>query len=174
MKKLKFILLGAALAALAIPSVASADVVRHQEQTATFTVEQPRGATGQFDSIWKHDAKVKVNPCDGTFTGTVNVTDGQSSTTAWTETIAGSFGDDTISFETVPNAGATFKVVNAPYNTSVIAESTWTQNIIEMKTSKPVVKNSSDYKNHGQYVKAMGGGDDAAHSCIGMPVNSSK
>ena len=65
-------------------------------------------------------------------------------------------------------------MVNAPYNTSVIAESTWTQNIIEMKTSKPVVKNSSDYKNHGQYVKAMGGGDDAAHSCIGMPVNSSK
>ena len=33
---------------------------------------------------------------------------------------------------------------------------------------------SSNYKNHGQYVKAMGGGDDAAHSCIGMPINSSK
>jgi hypothetical protein len=33
---------------------------------------------------------------------------------------------------------------------------------------------SSNYKNHGHYVKAMGGGDDAAHSCIGMPINSSK
>jgi hypothetical protein len=29
---------------------------------------------------------------------------------------------------------------------------------------------SSNYKNHGQYVKAMGGGADAAHSCIGMPI----
>ena len=25
-----------------------------------------------------------------------------------------------------------------------------------------------------EYVKAMGGGDDAAHSCIGMPINSNK
>ena len=33
---------------------------------------------------------------------------------------------------------------------------------------------SSNYKNHGQYVKAMGGGDDAAHWCIGMPINSNQ
>ena len=31
---------------------------------------------------------------------------------------------------------------------------------------------SSNYKNHGEYVKAMGGGSDAAHSCIGKPINS--
>ena len=31
---------------------------------------------------------------------------------------------------------------------------------------------TTDYKNHGQYVKAMGGGADAAHSCIGMPIQS--
>jgi len=31
---------------------------------------------------------------------------------------------------------------------------------------------STAYKNHGEYVAAMGGGADAAHSCIGMPVNS--
>lgn len=28
----------------------------------------------------------------------------------------------------------------------------------------------SAYANHGAYVTAMGGGDDAAHSCIGMPI----
>ena len=33
---------------------------------------------------------------------------------------------------------------------------------------------SSNYKNHGQYVKTQGGGDDAAHSCIGMPINSNQ
>ena len=31
---------------------------------------------------------------------------------------------------------------------------------------------STDYKNHGDYVSSMGGGDDAAHSCIGMPVGA--
>jgi len=28
----------------------------------------------------------------------------------------------------------------------------------------------STYKNHGDYVSSMGGGSDAAHSCIGMPM----
>jgi hypothetical protein len=34
MKKMKFIIAGAALMALAVPSIASADVQRHQEQKA--------------------------------------------------------------------------------------------------------------------------------------------
>jgi hypothetical protein len=29
---------------------------------------------------------------------------------------------------------------------------------------------STDYRNHGEYVSSMGGGSDAAHSCIGMPM----
>jgi hypothetical protein len=29
---------------------------------------------------------------------------------------------------------------------------------------------TSNYKNHGDYVSSVGGGSDAAHSCIGMPV----
>ncbi len=28
----------------------------------------------------------------------------------------------------------------------------------------------SNFKNHGDYVSSVGGGSDAAHSCIGMPV----
>ena len=170
----KFVIAGMAIAMLAVPAVASADVERYQEQTATFTVEQPRGTVGQYGSVWKHDFKVKINPCDNTFSGTGNITDGQSDSVVWTESITGSFGDNTVSFATVPNAGATFKVTDAPYGESVIAESTWTQNIIEMKASKPVVTSTTNYKNHGQYVKAMGGGNDAAHSCIGMPINSNK
>ena len=27
------------------------------------------------------------------------------------------------------------------------------------------------WKNHGEYVAAQGGGSDAAHSCIGMPIS---
>ena len=29
---------------------------------------------------------------------------------------------------------------------------------------------STNFKNHGEYVSSMGGGADAAHSCIGMPM----
>ena len=31
-----------------------------------------------------------------------------------------------------------------------------------------------ELQDHGQYVKAMGGGDGAASSCIGMPINSNQ
>jgi hypothetical protein len=32
---------------------------------------------------------------------------------------------------------------------------------------------TSDHKNYGARVSSQGGGADAAHSCIGMPINSS-
>jgi hypothetical protein len=59
---------------------------------------------------------------------------------------------------TFPVAGGTFTVTDstgATYPGTVItrtltSETTWT--------------------NHGDYVSFMGGGDDAAHSCIGMPI----
>jgi hypothetical protein len=44
---------------------------------------------------------------------------------------------------------------------------------MDTKVTTPVIT-SSTYKNHGEYVKAMGGGSDAARSCIGMPINSNK
>lgn len=171
----KLILAATTIAALAVPTIApalaSASVARYQEQTATFTVLQPKDTVGQFTDVWTHKYDVTINPCDGTFTGTGNVTANNDSSIAWTEKITGSFGDGTVSFATVPNAGATFKVTNAPYDTSVIAESTWTQNIVEMKASAPVNTGSSSFKNHGEYVSSVGGGSDAAHSCIGMPIH---
>src|SRR4051794_3330856 len=106
----KFIIAGMAVAMLAVPSAASANVERYQEQTATFTVEQPRGSVGQFTSVWEHKFNVTVNPCDGTFEGKGNITDGVSNAVVWTEHITGSFDNNSISFDTVPNAGATFSV----------------------------------------------------------------
>ena len=32
-------------------------------------------------------------------------------------------------------------------------------------------KDATQFKNHGDYVSSMGGGADAAHSCIGMPIS---
>jgi len=156
----------AAIAALAVPALASADVARYQTETGTLTAHV---AYGDQSSV--HTYKVTINPCDNTFSGKGEVTANGAGPAVWTESITGSFGDSTVSFATVPNAGATFKVTNAPYGTSTIAESTWTQNIVEMRASKPVITGTSDYKNHGDFVSSQGGGDDAAHSCIGMPIH---
>ena len=41
---------------------------------------------------------------------------------------------------------------------------------LEFKVSKTMGA-SSNYKNHGEYVSSQGGGSDAAHSCIGMPIH---
>jgi hypothetical protein len=173
---LKKIILAVAVAAVAITAVATSVAsaggppARYQTQTATFTVLQPRNAVGQYDDVWTHNYKITINPCDNTFSGTGDVTANNAGPVVWTESITGSFGGNTVSFETIPNAGATFKVHNASYGVSVTADSTWTQNIVEMKASTPGITGTSDYKNHGDYVSSQGGGSDAAHSCIGMPV----
>ena len=36
------------------------------------------------------------------------------------------------------------------------------------------VANATNYKNHGDFVSASPDKNDAAHSCIGMPINSQK
>ena len=130
---------------------------------------------GQFGNVWRHEFKVTVNPCDNTFSGTAPTYDNGASSPTWTETVTGAFGNGTVSFDTVPvGGGATFKVTDAPYGTEVPVVTTWTANDVTMKASAPSFTNASDYKNHGDYVKSQGGGNDAAHSCIGMPINSGK
>lgn len=179
-----------AIAMLAIPSVASADVPRCEASvpvnttvtTAKFTALQPKDTVGQFGNVWKHDYTVIVNS-DGSFSGTGAVSDNGGSV-AWNETITGSFNADRtlISFDTIPvEGGATFRVTNAPYNISVPVESTWTANIIEFMISTPNITTDTtatpgteSVKNHGQYVKAQGGGKDAAQACAGMPLNSTQ
>ena len=181
--------LAVAMLAVAVPAGASADVPRCEAAvtadttvtTAKFTALQPKDTVGQFTNVWKHDFTVIVND-DNTFSGTSEVF-GPDGSIAWTESVTGSFNADktVVRFDTTPNAGATFSVVNAPMDgiTPVNAESTWTQNIIEFIVSAPVVTTAKtttpgteSVKNHGQYVKALGGGKVAAQACAGMPLNS--
>ena len=188
---MKKIIIGiVALAMLAIPSVASAGVPRCEASvpvnttvtTATFTALQPKDTTHQFTNVWKHDFTVIVN-ADNTFAGTSTVSDNGGSF-AWAESVTGKFNDDRtlISFDTIPvGGGATFKVTDAPYNVSVDVESTWTANTIEMKITTPVftdavttTPSTESVKNHGQFVKAQGGGKIAAQACAGMPLNSTQ
>ena len=85
-----------AIAMLAIPSVASADVPRcaapvTAATTVKFTVLQPRAAFSQWDNVWQHDYTVMVQP-DGSFVGTgiqYNREDPAAGSVA--ETISGTF-----------------------------------------------------------------------------------
>ena len=50
-----------------------------------------------------------------------------------------------------------------------------------MKVSAPVITSKTtttpgteSVKNHGQFVKAQGGGKTAAQACAGMPLNSTQ
>jgi len=194
MKKLKFVIIGAALAALAIPSVASADVARCDATvaanttvtTAKFTVNQPKDTVGQFGNVWRHEFTVVVLP-DGSFSGTSEAFDNAATVPTWTEGVTGHFSNNNtvVSFQTTPVAGgATFEVTDAPMNnTTVIVDTngTWTANIVEFRIGSAKITSATtttpgteSVKNHGEFVKAMKGGPVAAQACAGVPLVSTQ
>jgi hypothetical protein len=179
----KFILGVAAVAALALPAAASADVARYQVQTATFTAVQPAGVFSQFDNVWTHSLTVTTNPCDGTFSGTGFQNGADQSTTLVDQpvNVSGTFNaDGTVTLsETRPSDGVSWTLTNAVTDNNTVNLGTLTfpndpGYLLEFKVSAPTFTDSTHFKNHGQYVSSVGGGSDAAHSCIGMPVNSSR
>jgi hypothetical protein len=115
-----------------------------------------------------------LNPCDGTYTGTGMGYD--PSMNPWApETIAsGSYANGEISFTAVGARGFSWTLTNAPTDGTTVLAST--NPAVSWPVHARVTLQSvttSDYKNHGDYVSSVGGGSDAAHSCIGMPINSS-
>ena len=74
-------------------------------------------------------------------------------------------------------------MTDAPYNVAVDVdtEGTWPANDIQMMISTPVsptdtttTPGTESVKNHGQYVKAQGGGKVPAQACAGMPLVSTQ
>jgi hypothetical protein len=173
MKRLFFAVAVAAVASIAVAATASAKVDRYQAETATFTVTQPLGQVGQWSHVWTHNYTVTVNPCDGTFTGTGKQYDDNGNFYA-DETVNGSFSGGKVNLTaTRPSDGLVYTLAGAPTDNTTVTLATTTPVVpwvIEMKVTNPVFTNTSDYKNHGDYVSSQGGGDDAAHSCIGMPI----
>jgi hypothetical protein len=185
MKRWIFAVAIAAVASVMVAATASADVARYQTQTATFTATTPYGQVGQWEHVWTRDYTVTINPCgsnDGTFTGTGVVRRDNGDFFA-NETITGTFNaDKTVSFtaaySNVPGENDfSYTLDNAPADgTTATNPSTTTPSInfnMETKVTTPKFTTST-YKNHGDYVSQMGGGADAAHSCIGMPIISGK
>ncbi len=153
---------------------ASADVTRYQLETATFTATQPAGQVGQWVSVWTHNFVVTVNPCDDTFSGTAKQFYPNGTFYA-DETVTGTLGASSISMTVVRTVDpVTWTLTNALYDPFInLATTDPAVNFpVEFKVTHPVITGTSSYKNHGQYVKEQGGGDDAAHSCIGMPITN--
>jgi hypothetical protein len=162
-----------AIAASIVAGGASADVARYQMQTATFTVTQPYGVVGQWQNLWTHNFQVTVNPCDGTFTGNGEQLDNNNHH-AYTENVSGSFSGGKVNLTATRNDGVVWSLSGAPTDGNSVTLATTDPVVawaVEMKVSQPHFTDASQFKNHGDYVSQMGGGADAAHSCIGMPIS---
>lgn len=163
------------LGAVAIVPVAAAPggVARNQATTITYTMAGGYG----------HTYNVVINPCNG---GTVSASGWQ-----W-----GPGGDPAVHYPdeiitatlSVDGTMLTFNpavyVGGWPYNSGTayswwgtfpVVGGTFTASdstggvypgIVITRTST----NVTTWANHGAYVSSLGGGDDAAHSCIGMPI----
>ena len=172
MKKIILAVAVAAIAAMAVASSASAGVERYQEQSMTITAIQPEGGVGNWPTVWTHTFNVTLNPCDGSFEG-VGTQEGDVYGFYGTEKITGQLDGDKVSFTAERDDGLVFSLYNAPLDNSTVtlATSPGIDYPLEFKVGATTPIATRDYKNHGEYVKAMGGGSDAAHSCIGMPIH---
>ena len=188
----KFLLGIMAIAMLAIiPATASADVARCEASvpvnttitTATFNIIQPAGEAHQWNRVFTHTVNVTVNP-DRSFQGADTIMlDGALFST---DGVTGSLNaDGTMDLNAVRSDGSvSWKLDDAKTDgTTVNLASTapfvsWD---VEMKVSAPNIvtdvtetPGTESVKNHGQFVKAQGGGKTAAQACAGMPLNSTQ
>jgi hypothetical protein len=183
MKRL-LVLLAVFVAALSVVSVAAAKVQRNQMQTMTFTATQPKDVYGQWQDVWTHTYSVTLNPCDGSFVGGGTAV-GTGVPFYTTEAITGNFDGATLNYTATyiaPGSDTGVKyALSGPVAdpTNILIAHAWdalgnlidtSPNSLEFKISGLAMVNFTTYATHGDYVSFVGGGDDAAHSCIGMPI----
>ena len=165
MKKFNLAVAFAAVATMAVASSASAGVERYQMESWTITALQrdnvdPLGFTHLFDVV--------RNPCDGSFEGDGWVV-GNSIGWSGTATIKGFVDENSVTFTAKYDVGGIeYGLNDAPLGTEKQAISVYPLPImLTVEADRGV--DLTNYKNHGEYVTAQGGGADAAHSCIGRP-----
>jgi len=158
MRKFIITAIGALAITGAVAGTASADVQRYQEQTGTLTSHV---AYGDQSSV--HTYKVTINPCDGTFTGN----DGSSRWAENEQITSGKINGNDITFHATYPDGYSWDVASGGNGSDIVGRTFQVTN--DLTTT-----NITNYKNHGEFVKQSADKNDAAHSCIGMPVNSSK
>jgi hypothetical protein len=173
MKKIILAFAVAAVATMAVAVSASAGVDRYQTQSMTITAVQPEGAISQWGNVWTHTFNnVTLNPCDGSFEGTGSLS-GTINGFYSNETITGQLnGDGTISFTVNRPDGVETFLSNAQLGGTAVTLATSNPTVswpLEFKVSATTTATST-FKNHGDYVSQAGDKAEAAHSCIGMPI----
>lgn len=163
------------VALVGVASTAGASVARNEIITYTYSSV---AYSYSYPTYYETNDVITINPCDGTFTGTaVN--------SVWGDTVIQGYStsENTATFTdsyTVFAQTNYVKTVNITLNPDGSFTGTWSDNLLPIYggplsgtvvTGAPTVTYST-YANHGQYVSSMGGGSDAAHSCIGMPIQS--
>jgi hypothetical protein len=150
---------GLLMAIVVGPAVAGAGgVQRYQVATTSYTI-------AVLDTFI-HTFVVATSPCDGSIaiTGSTPLDSGYYTI----ETVTGTLANDVVSFSSTYvgpyNPGfmwsGSFPVAGGPLSGD------FTGTVTASATTL------STYKNHGDFVSSMGGGPEAAHSCIGKPITS--
>lgn len=144
---------------MAVPSLAAqGGTARYQVGTTSYTI--------MVLGFFEHDYVVTFNPCDGSIAITGGTPD--TSTYYTTETVGGTLDNGVISFSSTYDGpyspGYTWSGSFPVGGGDLSGDFTGTVTVADTSTTT--------YKNHGDYVSSMGGGADAAHSCIGMPTVS--
>jgi len=155
-------------------SAGAASVARYQIQTLQYTVTVEGGYT--------HSFTVTVNPCNGTFTATGQYPALPATASVYEAMTGSTDGLGGLSFTAAYYNDAAFtsptgywwsfsgSFIDSNLDISgMLTNSSQGQSGLTVNGTL-VSATSSNYVNHGQYVSAMGGGSDAAHSCIGMPM----
>jgi hypothetical protein len=163
---------GLCLAGLMAMAPAVADVPRYQTATINFSTDVGPG-------IDQHDYTMSYNPCDGTLQGT-----GVEAVFGYDESLMCSLAGGVLSCDGEYHANATSGTTydgyqftyTAPFDlsgtpTSGTATASGTDYPTEFIVTGMV---SSIWRNHGAFVSAQPDKKDAAHSCIGMPINAQK
>ena len=135
---------------------ALAGVQRYQVATTTYTIS--------VLDTFTHTFVVALSPCDDSLaiTGSTPVDSGYYTT----ETVVGTLASGVISFSATYDGpyspgfawSGSFPVGGGPLSGQ------YTGTVTAAPTT------FSTYKNHGAFVSSMGGGPEAAHSCIGKPI----
>ena len=157
----KFIITGMAVAMLAAIASVRRFGRRAAQSGADRDAHGPRRVRRPDSSV--HTYKVEINPCDDTFTGN----DGSSRWAENEQITSGSINGSDITFHAVYPGGYSWDVASGGNGSD-------TEGRTFHVTTGLTTTNSTHYKNHGEFVKQSADKNDAAHSCIGMPINTSK
>ncbi|MDE2282372.1 MAG: hypothetical protein KGJ92_06330 [Actinomycetales bacterium] len=163
-----------ALGVIGVAGSAGASVARYQIETLQYTVT----VAGSFT----HSYTVTANPCDGTFTATGQYPASPAEAliyetlTGYTDGVGGLYFTGTyFSDSALTNPTGYWWTFAGSFTDSNLDFSGYLTNDKYHSSELPVTGtldsfSATNYSTHGQYVASSGGGSDAAHSCIGMPM----